>query len=302
MKRTPGLIAAAAVALLVASCGSSDPLSGGAGDSEGGESDGGGTVVVGSADFVESELVMEIYAEALRQAEVDVETQPRLGSREITNQALQDGSLTVMPEYSGNLLQSFDPEFTATAPDDVYSALQAALPAGLAVLERSEAQDSDVLVVTRQTSEQFGLTSMDQLGPLCGQFVLGAAGEWPVRWEQPIAESYGCTFRQIITTDAGGPVTLESLRSGEAQVVNLFTTAPEIETNGWVELADPRQMYPAQNILPLVRSGSLPPEGVEALNRVSAALTTERLTELRRRITEERAVPADLAAKFVDTL
>lgn len=284
MKRTPGLIAAVAVALLVASCGGSE---------------GGGTVVVGSADFAESELVMEIYAEALRQTGVEVETQPRLGSREITNQALQDGSLTVMPEYSGNLLQSFDPDFTATAPDDVYSALADALPPGLQVLERSEAEDSDVLVVTRRTSEQFGLTSMDQLGPLCGQFVLGAAGEWPVRWTEPIAEIYGCTFQRIITTDAGGPVTLEALRSGQAQVVNLFTTSPDIGANGWVALEDPRQMYPAQNILPLVRSGALSGEGVDALNAVSAALTTEDLTELNRRITEERAVPADLAEEFL---
>ncbi|MDQ3152375.1 MAG: ABC transporter substrate-binding protein [Actinomycetota bacterium] len=298
MKRTPGLIAVAAVALLVASCGgSSDPLRGGGGGSESG-----GTVVVGSADFAESELVMEIYAEALRQAGVAVETRPRLGSREITNQALQDGSLTVMPEYSGNLLQSFAPDFTATTPDDVYAALREALPAGLEVLERSAAQDSDVLVVTQQTAGQFGLTGMDQLGPLCGQFVLGAAGEWPVRWTEPIAETYGCTFQQIIATDAGGPVTLEALRSGQAQVVNLFTTSPDIEANGWVELADPQQMYPAQNILPLVRSGALPEEGVDALNSVSAALTTDMLTDLNRRITEERAVPADLAKEVVANL
>lgn len=292
MKRILGLIAAAA---LLTACGSSDPLSGGGT----GETGPGGPVVIGSADFAESELVMEIYAEALRQAGVEVTTQPRLGSREITNRALQDGSLDVMPEYSGNLLQSFDPDFTAARSDEVYAALRAALPEGLEVLEQSEAQDSDALVVTRETSQQFGLTSMDQLGPLCGRFALGAAGEWPERWAGPIADVYGCTFQRIIATDAAGPVTIDALRSGQAQVVNLFTTAPEIEANGWVELADPRQMYPAQNILPLVRSGSLPPQGVEALNRVSAALTTEQLTELNRRIAEERAVPADLAAEFV---
>jgi osmoprotectant transport system substrate-binding protein len=61
-------------------------------------------------------------------------------------------------------------------------------------------------------------------------------------------------------------------------------------------------MYPAQNIVPLVRSGVLDQAGVDALNEVSAALTTERLTELYRRVTEERAVPADLAKEFVRSL
>jgi Substrate binding domain of ABC-type glycine betaine transport system len=43
-----------------------------------------GTVVVGSADFTESELLMEVYAAALRKAGVEVRPRPRLGSREIT--------------------------------------------------------------------------------------------------------------------------------------------------------------------------------------------------------------------------
>lgn len=60
---------------------------------------------------------------------------PRLGAREITNAALQDGSISVMPEYSGNLLQSFDRGFTATRSDAVYEALQQELPEGLEVTE-----------------------------------------------------------------------------------------------------------------------------------------------------------------------
>lgn len=293
MRRIVALAAAGLLAAGVTSCGSSDPLAGGGGDGAG------GTVVVGSADFAESELLMEIYAEALRQAGVEVQTRPRLGSREITNPALQDGSISVIPEYSGNLLQSFDPDATATAPDEVYAALRQALPDGLEVLEQSAAEDKDVLVVTRQTARSRGLAGMADLAPQCGQLTLGAAGEWPARWKDRIAQVYGCTFRDIVTTDAGGPVTLEALRSGQVQVVNLFTTSPDIAANDWVELADPRQMYPAQRILPLVRAGALSPAGADALNQVSAKLTTDELTELNRRVIEDRAVPADLAKEFV---
>lgn len=291
MKRIVALIAAGLVAVAVASCGSSDPLAGGGGKA--------GTVVVGSADFAESELLMEIYAAALRQAGVQVQTRPRLGTREITNPALQDSSITVMPEYTGNLLQSFSPAATATTPDAVYTALQRALPRGLEVLQQSAAEDRDVLVVTRQTAQSLRLDSMAALGPRCGQLTLGAAGEWPGRWKARIAELYGCTFREIKATDAGGPVTLEALRSGQAQVVNLFTTSPDIAANGWVELADPQTMYPAQRIVPLVRAGTLNQAGVDALNKVSAELTTAKLTELNRRVIEEHAAPADLAKDFV---
>lgn len=293
MKRIVAVLAAILTMVAGAACASSDPLQAGDGAADG------AAIVVGSADFPESELLMEIYAEALRQAGLEVVTKPRLGSREITNVAVQDGSIAVIPEYSGNLLRSFDPDSTVTEAGAVYLALQQALPAGLEVLEQSRAEDSDVLVVTQQTSQSLGLISMDQLGPHCGQLTLGAAGEWSSRWRDQIAQLYGCTFREILSTDPSGPVTLQALRSGAAQIVNLFTTSPDIAANGWVELADPRDMYPAQRVVPLVRSGVLGPAGISALNEVSAALTTEQLTEFNRRILQERAVPADLAKEFV---
>lgn len=290
MTRIVTLVMAVVLAAAVTACGSGNPLAGGGS---------GSAIVVGSADFAESELLMEIYAAALRKAGIQAQTRPRLGSREITNVAVRDGSITVMPEYSGNLLQSVDPNATATAADEVYAALQRSLPQGLEVLEQSAAEDSDVLVVTQQTAATLGLTSMDQLGPHCGQLTLGAAGEWPGRWKDKIAQIYGCTFREILSTDVAGPVTLEALRSGDAEIVNLNTTSPDIAAHGWVELEDPKNMYPAQRILPLVRAGALDQAGVDALNEVSAALTTENLTELNQRMLQERAVPADLAKDFV---
>ena len=50
------------------------------------------------------------------------------------------------------------------------------------------------------------------------------------------------------------------------------------------------------------QAGGRDQAGVDALNAVSPALTTERLTELNRRVTEERAVPTDLAKEFVGSL
>ncbi|MGH3813775.1 MAG: glycine betaine ABC transporter substrate-binding protein, partial [Pseudonocardiaceae bacterium] len=152
MTRIAALIMAVLVAGAATACGSGNPLAGGGS---------GATIVIGSADFTESALLMEIYAAALRKAGIEVQTRPRLGTREITNVAVQDGSITVMPEYSGNLLQSVDPNATATAADDVYAALQRSLPRDLEVLEQSAAEDSDVLVVTQQTAQALGLTSMD---------------------------------------------------------------------------------------------------------------------------------------------
>jgi len=288
-------LATGALAVGLTACGSSNPLTP-AGTTAGGADN---TIVVGSADFTENVLLAEIYAGALRGAGAKVTVKPRVGTREALVKGLQDKSLGVVPEYSGNLLAYLDKSATQTTPDEVYTALKAKVPSGLTVLQQSQAEDSDVLVVTQQTATQNNLATVEDLGPKCGDYVFGAAGEWKQRWEAKIKQLYGCTFKEIRTTDAGGPVTVEALKGGQVQVANLFTTASAIKANGFVQLKDTKRMYPAQNVVPFGRTDALGEAAAAALNKVSAALTTDKLTALVARVEVDKENAADVAADFL---
>lgn len=144
MKRFVAVGVALAAVLSLSGCGSRDPLASGGGK--------GGPVVVGSANFPESQLLMEIYAEALRTTGTEVRTKGRIGAREVYVRAVREGELAVIPEYTGNLLRYVDDESTATEPERVYAELEKALPKQLRVLEYSPAQDRDVLTVTDRKS------------------------------------------------------------------------------------------------------------------------------------------------------
>jgi hypothetical protein len=67
--------AALAVAMIMSSCGDSDPLAG-QGSCEG------DTLIVGSANFPESETLANVYAETLRVNGFSVQTKLNIGSRE----------------------------------------------------------------------------------------------------------------------------------------------------------------------------------------------------------------------------
>jgi osmoprotectant transport system substrate-binding protein len=286
-------LTAAVTLLALAGCGGNDPLQ----PANTGEN--AGEVVVGSADFTENVLLAEIYAGALHGAGAKVTKKLSVGTREVIVKGLQDKSLAVVPEYSGNLLAYFDKTATQTKPDEVYTALKAKVPAGLEVLDKSEAEDSDVLVVTQQTATQNNLATVEDLSSKCGEYVLGAAGEWKQRWEAKIKDLYGCTFKSIQTTDAGGPVTVEALKNGQVQVANLFTTASAIDANGFRKLEDTKRMYPAQNVVPLTRSDALNDAQKKALNRVSEALNTNLLTGLVARVEVDKENAADVASDFL---
>jgi glycine betaine/choline ABC-type transport system substrate-binding protein len=123
----------------------------------------GQSLTVGSANFPENVVLADIYAQALQAQGATVTTQLNIGSRETYMPGLQDGSLDLIPEYTGNLLRFFDEAATATSPEEVYAALPAALPSGLVVLDQSQAEDKDAIVVTKDTADKYGLSSIADL-------------------------------------------------------------------------------------------------------------------------------------------
>jgi osmoprotectant transport system substrate-binding protein len=310
--RTAGLLAAGlAAALTLSACGggSADPLasgsssaaaSGGASGS-GSPAAGGGAIVVGSANFPESALLANIYAAALTKAGLDATTNLNIGSREVYIKAIEDGSIDLVPEYSGVLLQQFDPNATAVSSEDVYAALQKALPSTLAVLDQSAAEDKDAVVVTKATADANNLKSIADLAPVASTFILGGPPEWATRptGVPGLQEKYGLTFKEFKALDAGGPLTLNALTSDQIQAGNLFTTDPAIPANELVVLEDPKNLFAAQNVLPLIRSDATNPEVAAALNNVSAKLDTATLTELLTKVQVDKQDSAQVAQEWV---
>ncbi|OZM73724.1 glycine/betaine ABC transporter substrate-binding protein [Amycolatopsis antarctica] len=279
------------VALLATACG--NPLEGGA---EGGPT---GEIIIGASDVGESLLLAQIYAGALRNAGAEnVTVRPPVGSREVVVKALQDRSLSVVPDYSGNLLQYFDKASEATTSEDVFAELKQKVPEQFEVLPQAPAEDKDLLVVRKELADS-GVRTFSDLGKRCGELVFGGPGQWSDRWKEKIKALYGCEFKEIRTTDTGGPVTVAALRSGDIQVADLFSTSSTIASNGFVPLEDDKNMFPAQNIVPLVAKGTLSEREIQGLNAASAALTTEKLTDLNVEFSEQKRNPLDIAEDFL---
>ncbi len=277
-----GVAMLAGFALALTACGGgSDPLSSGSGQTSGAAASN-NTIIVGSANFVESQILAEIYAQALTAKGVSVEKRLNIGSREAYIPALQDGSIDLIPEYSGVLLQYFDKTADETAPDAVYSALQDALPDNLIVLDKSAAEDKDAVVVTRDTATRLNVKSIADLAPHCGTLVFGGPPEFQTRPDgiPGLQKTYNCTFKEYRALDAGGPLTVAALKNGDVQAADLFTTDASIVTNDFVVLDDPKNNFAAQNVLPLINKAKASDTVKSTLNDISAKLTTEGLTQL----------------------
>lgn len=284
-----GAVTVAALAL--SGCSSSDPLTGG-GTSAAPESD---SIVIGSQAYYSNEIIAEIYAQALEGAGFEVDRQFNIGQRDAVIPSLQDGTIQLTPEYTGNLLQFFDPDTTATTSEDVYAALEDALPEGVTVLEQSSATDQDSYNVTAAFAQEHSLTSIGDLAGI-SPLVLGGAPELETRPYGPtgLKDKYGVD----VTFNATADTTVDELVAGNIQVANVYSADPRIQTDNLVTLEDPEGLFLASNVVPLV-STSVSEEIAEVINKVSAALTPEGLVALNVQSTEDQKSPKDIAAGWL---
>ena len=290
--------------LLTACGGNANPLSDASSpqpSQSGSASAQGGPVVVGSADFTESKILAEIYSQALKAKGVDSSTKLGIGSREIYIKALQDGSISAVPEYTGNLLLNFDANATATTADEVEKSLPAVLPSGIKVLKASSAVDQDVYFVTKEFSAQNGITSLADLKKIASTSTLGGPPELEKRAYGPpgLEKIYGAKFKAFVPY-AKYPPKISDLDSNKIQVATFFTTDAVISEKGYVKLEDPQSMILPQNVIPLVRSDVADnANAVAALEGVQSALTTDDLVQLDKKVDSERQDPAQVAGEWL---
>lgn len=256
-----------------------------------------GTIIIGSADFPESQLIATIYQQALAAKHVKVETKLNIGSREVYMPALLDGSINLIPEYSGATLSYLDEKAQAHAPEDVAAALAKALPAKIKMLEISSAQDSDVLAVTEKTAKKYNLKDISDLSPVAKTLVLGGPAEWKTRREgvKGLNEVYGLTFKNFKVRDVAGPLTLSALTNNQIQAADMTSTDPAMKTKNLVALTDSKHLFPAQNIVPLIAKDKDSAVVEQTLNAVSKQLTTSDLIDMNGKLAN--FVSVDVVAK-----
>jgi osmoprotectant transport system substrate-binding protein len=261
-----------------------------------------GTVVVGSANFPESELLAEIYILALQGKGIKVTPKLNIGSREVYYPQVEKGTVSIVPEYNGTLLSVVvDPTSTAKTTAAVDAALAAKLPSSLEILNPASAADSDSVTVTAATAAKYHLKTIADLAPYAKNWTLGAPPEFKTRSDglAGLKANYGLVFKSFDPLDESGPITLAALQDGKVQAADVFTTTPYIITDHLVALSDPKNNFAAQNVVPLVYKPAMNATITSTLNAISAKLSTQALLLMDNAVITDKANYSTVAAAFL---
>lgn len=282
------------VTCLVAACSNSDPLAPEIRSMK--------SIVVGSADFPESQIIAEIYAQTLQANGFDVGRRMGIGSRETYVPALKDHSIDLVPEYVGNLLRYFAPDSTATMLNAVELELYQKLPGDLSVLTPSPASDTDTVTVTGGTAAAWNLKTIADLAAHSPEVKFGAPSDFENRPSglPGLRQKYSLHISPgnfIAINDGGGAVAVRALVQGKVNAANIFTTSPAIPQDHLVVLEDPEHNFVAGNIVPLVNSQKKSDRLKNVLDAVSAKLSTSGLAALNAAVAGNSGIDPDQAAR-----
>ena len=296
-------LGATVLALLVSACTSGEGSSpSGAASQPAGELP---EISIGSAGFPEAALVAEIYAQALEAQGFTVERHLELGERPAVRAAFDAGEINMSSDYLGGLAAFLEVEVSPD-PDATYASVLAALEElGQTALDYSPGTDADGFAVRSETAEELGLATMSDVAEVADQLVWGLATGCP---DNPLCgpglkDVYGIDISAIETESLNpcSPEIAEALNSGAIDVAQVCTTQAEIATFNFVLLEDDKGLAPAQNLIPVMTQDVADAGGTtlaDALNAVSALLTTEELTNLNARIAEQESYE-DIASEWL---
>ncbi|MDQ1716006.1 MAG: osmoprotectant transport system substrate-binding protein [Frankiaceae bacterium] len=271
-----------------------------------------GEVVIGAADFSESALLAQMYAQLLTKAGYTTKLQT-VGKRELYEPALEQGQIDVVPDYLATMAEFLNAKVNgakaATAPiatSDAAATAAAlrtiATPLGLTVLEPSKAIDANAFAVTKAYAAAHKLKTLSDLGASGLSVNLAATEECPTRPFCGIAlkDKYGIKIAKNDPLGFGTTQTKQAVKSGKDDLGLVGSTDGTLDSFGLVILEDDKHIQLADNLVAIVgKKFATDTALAAALNALNAALTTTDLAALEVKVDGERQKPADVAKAYL---
>ncbi len=222
------------------------------------------------------------------------------------------GDVDIVPEYVGGIVNFLNAQengadaepFEAGDGGELADAGADLLTdAGISLLDLSEATDTNAFFVTKEYSEENGVTKLSDLEGVSVTLAAAPDCEGRLDCEGGLTDQYGIDVTEVLPLGYASDQTYQSVLDGESELGETSTTDGTLESQGLVVLEDDKAIQPAQNLVPAVSTEFLDASpGVEdVLNPLMAALTTEKLTELNGRVAVDREKAEDVARDFLES-
>jgi osmoprotectant transport system permease protein len=234
-------------------------------------------VTVGSKAFPESWILGDAVAELLEASgAASAEHRKNLGGTEIAYQALESGGIDVYPEYTGTISEVILKTKERLSPSEIEARLR---QSGLSITKPLGFNDGYALATTRGVAARDKLERVSDL-KRHPDLRLGFTHEFLGRPDgyAGLSRRYGFDLSDV--RGVQHELAYEGLASGQLDVMDIYTTDPQIEKLSLVLLEDDLRFFPRYDAVLLYRLDleSRAPEALAAMRRLEGRIDESMMT------------------------
>jgi osmoprotectant transport system substrate-binding protein len=264
----------------------------------------GPTIILGSKNFPEEDILGQLYKQALEAKGFHVSYKSEIGSTELMQTALSSGKINAYPEYTGVIVQDvFHHAFSPKTAKATY-ALAKKLEAGKGYWlgNPTPFYDTDAVAVTNGTAKKYGLKSVGDLKKV-GSFKFGAFPECKTRNTCLVGykKQYGLT--KISFVPLAGISAYAALDAGKVLAADVFSTDPPLaKPSKYTVLADPKHVTGFQNVAMIAKASVAKAAGAKfttTVNAVSSKLSLAAIIAMNKAVEVDKKSAASVAKAFL---
>lgn len=260
------------------------------------------SLTLGSRNNTESIILSHVMGQLIEhKTDIKVIYKENLGGSNVVWNAMLNGNLDVIPDYTGTIVVTYYHEEPGTADETLETTRRLVAEDGIIAFNTFGFNNTYTLALDESKAEELGVVTFSDFAAYSEDFTLGAVFEFIDRPDglPGFKKEYGLEFKDVKGMDHG--IMYRSINAGEVDVINSYTTDGQLQEFDLRVLEDDKSYFPPYHALPLVREETLEeyPEIEEVLKSLEGMIDEEAMQKMNAKVDNEGMMVEIVAEEFL---
>lgn len=262
----------------------------------------GDSVTLGSRNNTESIILSHVMGRLIEEeTDLNIVYRENLGGSNVVWNALTNGNIHIIPDYTGTIVTSYYGEEPGNAEETLQMTRDLIEQDNLVALDTFGFNNTYTLALDEKLAEEHDVRTFSDFSKVSDQFVLGAVFEFIDRPDglPGFEKEYDIKFKNVKGMDHG--MMYRAIGSDEVDVINSYTTDGQLQIYDLRVLEDDKSFFPPYHALPLLRKEILEkyPELEEILGKLAGTIDEETIQVMNGKVDNDGMMVETVAEEFL---
>jgi len=261
------------------------------------------SLTLGSRNNTESIILSHVMGQLIEnQTDIKVIYKENLGGSNVVWNAVVNGHIDVIPDYTGTIVVNYYHEEPGTAEETLETTKRLVDGDGIIAFNTFGFNNTYTLALDEAKAEELDVHTFSDFANYSEDFILGAVFEFIDRPDglPGFQKEYGLEFKDVRGMDHG--IMYRSIGAKEVDVINSYTTDGQLQDYDLRVLEDDKSYFPPYHALPLVRKETLKeyPEIEDVLRQLEGKIDEEAMQKMNAKVDNEGMMVERVAQEFLE--